>query len=240
MHILHISFKKSNRNNLFKYALRTKNVCVTAYDLFDPDDYEALLNDNYTYDALILGGQGGGDYQPSPFNINEIKPTEYINLLKMKPEKKLKLFQLVRKYENIPILGICYGAQLLNAFYGGSTTTKRDIRKTGYEYIHIDTENPLFKGLPSEIPVEFNTLYPSIPSDLGNIIAVTREDKMMSAQSFPNNQYALYFHIIHGDDTVLQTIVNNFINITERENSRITIMKVSALGFLFSLCVMFM
>ena len=214
MRILHISFKKSNRNNIFNYTLRTKNVCVTAYDLFDPDDYEALLNDNYTYDALILGGQGGGDYQPSPFNINELKPTEYINLLKMKPEKKLKLFQLVRKYENIPILGICYGAQLLNAFYGGSTTTKRDIKKTGYEYIHIDTENPLFKGLPSEIPVEFNTLYPSIPSDLGNIIAVTREDKMMSAQSFPNNQYALYFHIIHGYDTVLQTIVNNFINIT--------------------------
>ena len=97
MHILHISFKKSNRNNLFKYALRTKNVCVTAYDLFDPDDYEALLNDNYTYDALILGGQGGGDYQPSPFNINELKPTEYINLLRMKPEKKTQIISVGAK-----------------------------------------------------------------------------------------------------------------------------------------------
>ena len=54
MHILHISFRKSNRNNLFNYILETKNVHVTAYDFFDPHDYKILENDNYEYDALVL------------------------------------------------------------------------------------------------------------------------------------------------------------------------------------------
>ena len=123
-------------------------------------------------------------------------------------------------------------------FYGGSIAPKRDIKKTGYKSIQVDTNSPLFKGLPSDINGEFNTWYPNIPSTSSNIIAVTKEDNMTAAQSFPNNRYALYFHIVHGD-TILQKIVDNFINIVEREKNHIAIMKVSILGLLFGLYVMF-
>ena len=178
--------------------LRTKNICVVEYDFFDPNDYEALLNDNYTYDALVLGSQGGGSGKG-------LMDFEYINLYNSKglEEKKRNLSQLVRKYANIPILGICYGAQVLNIFYGGEISGKRDIKKTGYESIQLDTSSPLFKGLPSNIHAEFNTWYSNTPSPLSNIIAVTKDDNVIAAQSFPDNHYGIYFHIMHGDDYVI-------------------------------------
>ena len=238
MHLLHISFKNSNRNNLFNHILKTKNIHVTEYDFFDPNNYETLENDNYKYDGLILGSATGTP-PTAPFNIDELESPELINLHGMLPEKKLRLFKLIQKYTNIPILGICYGAQLLNAFYGGYTSTIRATKKTGYEPIHIDTNNPLFNGLPPNIQVEFNTWYPNNPSILSTTMAVTKEDNMIAAQSYPNNHYAVYFHIVHGD-TILQKIIDNFINIVERENNHITIMKVFTLGLFVSLYVLFM
>ena len=236
MHVLHISFRNSNRNDLFNHMLRTKNVCVVEYDFFNPDDYEALLNDNYTYDALFLGSQGSdGETQKG------LTGFKFINLYNSKglEEMKRRLSELVRKYENIPILGICYGAQVLNIFHGGEISGKRDIKKTGYKSIQLDTSSPLFKGFPSYIHAEFNTWYTITPSALSSIIAVTKDDNVIAAQSFPGNHYGLYFHIMHGDDDVIREVVDNFISIVERKKNYVTIMKVSALGLLFSLYVMF-
>src|SRR5699024_5985684 len=50
---------------------------------------------------------------------------------------------------NIPVLGICYGMQLLTDYYGGNVehTAKRsyEVKK-----ININEESPLFAGLPKE------------------------------------------------------------------------------------------
>lgn len=238
MHVLHISFKESNRNNLFNYMLETRNVCVTEYNFFDPRDYEALLNDSYEYDALVLGSQGGRASRDG-WSRKGLSGFKYLNLYNSKDlnERKLKLSRIVQKYANIPILGICYGSQVLNMLYGGSVSPKRDIKKAGYLAVRVDTNDPLFKGLPPDIHAEFNTWYPSVPPPSSSVIAVTEEDNVMAAQSFPNNHYALYFHIVHGDAS-LQRIVENFINIAEREKNYRVVMKVSVLGLLFGLYVM--
>jgi len=220
--------------------LETRDVHVTAYDFFDSDDYEALENDNYEYDALVLGSQGGGASKDG-WSRKGLWGYNYINLHNSKnlDEIERKLFHVIQKYRSKPIIGICYGAQALNWFYGGETSAEREIKKTGYKSVELDTTNPLFMGLPPDIIAEFNAWHPGVPSTLSNIIAVTKEDNSVAAQSFPNNHYALYFHIVHGD-TVLQKIIDNFISITEREKNYVTIMKVTAVGFLFSLYVMFM
>jgi GMP synthase-like glutamine amidotransferase len=220
--------------------LETRNVHVTAYDFFNPEHYKTLENDNYEYDALVLGSQGGGASKDG-FSRKGLWDHNYINLHNSNglDEIERKLSHVIQKYRNKPIIGICYGAQALNMFYGGETSAGRAIKKTGYKSVELDTDNPLFKGLPPDIIAEFNAWHPSVPSTLSNIIAVTKEDNSVAALSFPNNHYALYFHIVHGD-IVLQKIIDNFISITEKEKKYVTIMKVSTLGLLFGMYVMFM
>lgn len=44
----------------------------------------------------------------------------------------------------IPVLGICYGMQIINKFYGGSIETK-SVREDGQHDIEIENTCPLFK-----------------------------------------------------------------------------------------------
>jgi len=47
---------------------------------------------------------------------------------------------------NIPILGICYGMQLINQYFGG-TVTKSNIREDGECKVELSTDNSIFSGL---------------------------------------------------------------------------------------------
>lgn len=50
-----------------------------------------------------------------------------------------KIFQL-----GVPILGICYGMQMINKEYGG-TVIKKDVREDGQTVVDIENRSRLFK-----------------------------------------------------------------------------------------------
>lgn len=60
------------------------------------------------------------------------------------PTVSRELFEL-----GIPILGICYGAQITAISFGGSVKSP-DTREYGRTTTHLDTGCPLFKGLPAQ------------------------------------------------------------------------------------------
>jgi GMP synthase (glutamine-hydrolysing) len=57
--------------------------------------------------------------------------------------------ELFTDNHNIPILGICYGMQLMNYYYSGKVETL-DVREDGQTKISIDNSTDLFKGLDEE------------------------------------------------------------------------------------------
>mmetsp|Transcript_19663 Transcript_19663/g.31221 ORF Transcript_19663/g.31221 Transcript_19663/m.31221 type:complete len:632 (-) Transcript_19663:313-2208(-) len=63
------------------------------------------------------------------------------------PKYDPKLFEL-----DVPILGICYGMQLINHVFGGKVETK-GIREDGQFAIDIKNKSPLFQGLKEKTTV---------------------------------------------------------------------------------------
>lgn len=112
----------------------------------------------------------------------------------------------------LPVLGICYGSQLMAHLFGGKVE-KSDSREYGRATLHVvDRECPLFAGLPesSQIWMSHGDTITSLPSQ-AHIIGSTA-DVAHAAYQFDGEQtFAVQFHpevyhTIHG-----ATILKNFV-----------------------------
>jgi putative glutamine amidotransferase len=102
------------------YALR-ENYCKTISDLGGipfPLTHEIKLVEDYLslIDGLVITG-GGHDVHPNLYGVQEVHPT-------VKPKPKRTAFEMaiakLALKQNLPILGICGGQQLLNVALGGT------------------------------------------------------------------------------------------------------------------------
>ena len=110
------------------------------------------------------------------------------------PTYTKELFEL-----GIPVLGLCYGAQLMNHILGGKVE-KAPVREYGKTEVFVDKSSPLFEGVATD-SAEGSTIcwmshfdYISKVADGFKIIAHTADCPVAAAQNAEKNLYAIQFH----------------------------------------------
>ncbi len=114
--------------------------------------------------------------------------------------------------EKVPLLGICYGAQLMAHVYGG-TVAKSEIREYGRAHIGDSlAENKLLKGVPaqSQVWMSHGDSIKELP-DTFELIAKTDSIPVAAYKIKDKEVYGLQFHpeVTHSLDGM--TIIKNFV-----------------------------
>lgn len=93
----------------------------------------------------------------------------------------------------IPVLGICYGQQLINYVHGG-TVEKKPVREDGQFEIEVDTDSPLFADLETnqQVLLTHGDSVDQIPEGF-RVIARSRE-LIAGIENQEKNLYAVQFH----------------------------------------------
>lgn len=115
-----------------------------------------------------------------------------------------------------PVLGVCYGAQLMAQTYGGSVE-KSNVREYGRAHLQIkDTADALFKNVADNCQVWMS--HADTIKEIGNefeLIASSDSIPVAAFRSkngnFPNKVYALQFHPEVYHSTEGHKILNNFL-----------------------------
>lgn len=105
------------------------------------------------------------------------------------PTYTKELFEL-----GIPVLGLCYGAQLMMLLLGGKVE-KAPLREYGKTRVHVDTTSPLFAGVEeTTICWMSHNDYISRLAPEFFVIAHTADCPVAAAQWPDRNLYAIQFH----------------------------------------------
>lgn len=105
------------------------------------------------------------------------------------PTYTRELFEL-----GIPVLGLCYGAQLMMHILGGKVE-KAAVREYGKTDVTVDTESPLFTDVSKETVCWMSHFdYISKVAPGFEIVASTKDCPVAAAQNPKDKLYAIQFH----------------------------------------------
>jgi GMP synthase (glutamine-hydrolysing) len=110
---------------------------------------------------------------------------------------------------HLPILGICYGMQILTQHLGGKVApgTKREY---GHAVLHFNVDSPLFSDLPASIPVwmSHGDKIDKLPTEFSSLAYTENSPYAVIAN---NDIFGLQFHpeVVHTPQG--KTIIQNFL-----------------------------
>ena len=112
----------------------------------------------------------------------------------------------------LPLLGICYGAQLLAHFYGGEVgkSNSREYGRANLSF--VEDNNPLFKGISNESQVwmsHADTIL-KVPANY-NIVASTHDVKVAGFAVTGEQTWGIQFHPEVYHSTEGATLLQNFV-----------------------------
>lgn len=98
---------------------------------------------------------------------------------------------------SIPILGVCLGHQAICTAYGGTISYAKELMHGKQSDTRLDTDCPIFNGLPSVIPVaryhSLALIRETLPECL-TITAETTDHEIMAVKHKTDPVYGLQFH----------------------------------------------
>ena len=111
----------------------------------------------------------------------------------------------------VPVLGICYGMQLMAKMLGGDVNMA-DKREYGMADVLLDTKSPLFEGLPEESPCWMSHTDQVVALPMGfSVIARTPSCPNAAMGDEARRLYGLQFHpeVTHSRDGM--RVIENFL-----------------------------
>src|SRR5262249_40416761 len=120
----------------------------------------------------------------------------------------------------VPVLGICYGMQLMTEHFGGRVK-KQDHREYGHAEIELDTSNGIFSGLETKFPVwmSHGDAADELPTDFVRL-AHSRNSKFAAISHPKLKFYGVQFHPeVHHTPSGPQLLRNFLTNICKEQGS---------------------
>jgi GMP synthase (glutamine-hydrolysing) len=151
--------------------------------------YNKIPADLSTVKGVILSG--------SPFSVRDPQA----------PDPDLELFK-----KKLPLLGVCYGAQLMAHKYGGEVLPSKHREYGRANLSFVNDKNELFKGvnINSQVWMSHADTITKIP-DHYEIISSTKDVKFAGYQVKGEQTYGIQFHpeVYHSTDG--STLLRNFV-----------------------------
>ena len=185
-----------------------------------------LLIDNYdsfSYNLYQLIGSINPDIKVvrnDALSVEEIKNMApkhiFISPGPGKPSDAGICVDLIRQLHTvIPIFGICLGHQAIFEAFGGTVSYAGKLMHGKSSQVTLDTEDALFKGMPTVIKAARYHSLAGIKSTLPEVLKITAwtEDKEIMAVS--HKEYAVYGVQFHPESILTsngEKIVKNFLN----------------------------
>ncbi len=132
-----------------------------------------------------------------------------------RPENSGIITELARTISRgIPTLGVCLGHQAICYAYGGEITYANQLMHGKQSLISIDTNCPIFKGVPENIMVaRYHSLIAS-PNSLPECLNVTAKTEKGEIMAVQHKEYPIYGVQFHPESILTQygkQIISNFI-----------------------------
>ena len=132
-----------------------------------------------------------------------------------RPENSGIINELARTISReIPTLGVCLGHQAICYAYGGEVTYANQLMHGKQSQISIDTNCPIFKGVPENIMVaRYHSLIAS-PNSLPECLNVTAKTEKGEIMAVKHKNYPIYGVQFHPESILTQygkQIISNFI-----------------------------
>lgn len=184
-----------------------------------------LLIDNYdsfTYNLLQFAGSINPDIRVirnDAMTADEIEKLNPSHIILSPgpgyPKNAGVCEEAVKRFEGrLPILGVCLGHQGICEVYGAKITHAIKLMHGKKSTIKIDTQSPIFKGMPEEIEgARYHSLIAkadTIPECL-KIIAADPIGEVMAVQHRDYPTYGLQFHPESILTPLGRTILENFL-----------------------------